>query len=114
VEILKALLWEGQIREIRERFEQERQSHPISGVERQEAYRKALGYLDHHKEAMRYPDYRRDHWPIGSGPAEATCKMIQARMKRSGMNWSPTGAEHLLVLRAEYCSRLNASLYPQS
>jgi hypothetical protein len=114
VETLKTLLWNGQTAQVRDRLEQERQIQPIRNKERKEAYRKALGYLEHHQEAMCYPDYRKAHWPIGSGPAEATCKMIQARMKRSGMNWSEKGAEHLLFLRAEYCSRLNADLYPQS
>ena len=109
---LKTLLWDGQIQQVREQFEQKRQTQPIQGQERQEAYRRALGYLERHQEAMHYPDYREANWPVGSGPAEATCKMIQARMKRSGMNWSEKGAEHLLFLRAEYCSRLNANLYP--
>ena len=111
---LKALLWDGQTQEVRECLERERQTQPLRGQEREEAYRKAREYLERHQQAMRYPDYRREHWPVRSGPAEATCKMIQARMKRSGMNWSPQGAEHLLFLRAEYCSRLNASLYPLS
>lgn len=111
---LKSLLWEGNLLPLRERLEREYQEAPPRHEERQEAFRKALGYLESQAEALRYPDYREANWPIGSGPVEATCKMIQARMKRSGMNWSPTGAEHLLFLRAEYCSRLNAILYPQS
>jgi hypothetical protein len=114
VKALTGLLWEGKVNGVKDRLEAERQAHPIRDRERQEAYRKACGYLDHHADAMRYADYRRDHWPMGSGPAEATCKMIQSRMKRSGMNWSEKGAEHLLFLRADYCTRLNAKLYPLS
>jgi hypothetical protein len=114
VKTLTALLWKGDVKGVKEGLEAERKAHPIRNVERKEAYRKAQGYLERHQDAMRYADYRQDHWPIGSGPAEATCKMIQARMKRSGMNWSEKGAEHLLFLRADYCTRLNAKLYPLS
>lgn len=111
---LKSLLWEGELLSLKERLEKESRETPPQTQEKQEAFRKALGYLESQEEALRYPDYREANWPLGSGPAEATCKMIQARMKRSGMNWSETGAEHLLFLRADYCSRLNAILYPLS
>jgi hypothetical protein len=114
VKRLTDLLGKGEVQDVKAHWEQELQAHPIKDTERRETYRKAQGYLEHHQDAIRYADYRKDHWPIGSGPAEATCKMIQARMKRSGMNWSETGAEHLLFLRADYCRRLNATLYPQS
>jgi hypothetical protein len=71
-------------------------------------------YLSNAPEAMAYGQFRQAHWPIGSGPVEATCKMIQVRMKRCGANWSRAGAQHMLFLRADYCSRLYASLYPLS
>jgi hypothetical protein len=86
----------------------------IRGAKAIEAFRATEGYLEQQAHAMDYAAYRADHWPIGSGPVEATCKMIQVRMKRSGANWSRAGAQHMLFLRAEYCSRLAASLYPQS
>jgi hypothetical protein len=114
VKTLTGLLWNADVDGVEERWEKELKTHPIKDRERHEAYRRAQGYLEHHRDAMRYADYRKEQWPLGSGPAEATCKMIQARMKRSGMNWSETGAEHLLFLRADYCTRLNAKLYPLS
>jgi hypothetical protein len=86
----------------------------IRGAKAVEAFRTTEGYLEQHAQAMDYAAYRAAKWPIGSGPVEATCKMIQVRMKRSGANWSRQGAQHMLFLRAEYCSRLAASLYPQS
>jgi len=39
--------------------------------------------------------------PIGSGVIEGTCKnLINDRMERSGMRWSPDGAEAILNLRS--------------
>jgi hypothetical protein len=86
----------------------------IRGTKAIEAFRTTEGYLEQHTQAMDYAAYRAAHWPIGSGPVEATCKMVQVRMKRSGANWSRAGAQNMLFLRAEYCSRLATSFYPQS
>ena len=113
VEALKSILWEGKVLEVRERLAQDRTGSRLRG-ERKTKYDGAVGYLEHHQGAMRYADYRAERWPLGSGSAESTCKLIQARMKRSGMNWSSTGVENMLTLRADYCGRLNASLYPHS
>ena len=57
--------------------------------------------------SLQYATYREEGLPIGSGAAEAGCKtLVQSRMKRSGMNWSPRGAENMLALRADSCERV--------
>jgi hypothetical protein len=37
------------------------------------------------REMIRYPEFRAQGWQIGSGPTEATCKTLTARLKGSGM-----------------------------
>jgi len=44
-------------------------------------------------------------WPIGSGVVEAACKtVVSARFKQSGMHWSRTGADALLLFRTALLS----------
>jgi hypothetical protein len=54
---------------------------------------------------MRYDLYLKNGWPIASGSVEGACKnLIKDRMERSGMRWTPAGAEAMLRLRAAYLS----------
>lgn len=49
---------------------------------------------------MDYARFRRNGWPIGSGPVEAACKsVVKTRLCRSGMRWSRSGGQHILSLR---------------
>jgi hypothetical protein len=43
-------------------------------------------------------------WQIGSGPTEATCKTLTARLKGSGMRWDGDNAEAVMGLEALYQS----------
>ena len=43
-------------------------------------------------------------WQIGSGPTEATCKTLTARLKGSGMRWDSDNAEAVMALEALYQS----------
>jgi hypothetical protein len=46
---------------------------------------------------MRYPDFRKKNWFVGSGVIEAGCKtVIASRRKRSGMFWTVRGARACL------------------
>lgn len=52
---------------------------------------------------MKYDEYQRMGFHIGSGVIEAGCKyVIGHRFKRSGMRWSRKGAKHLMCLRVAY------------
>lgn len=52
------------------------------------------------KHRMEYARFRRNGWPIGSGPVEAACKsLVKTRLCRSGMRWSRVGGQHILSLR---------------
>ncbi len=44
-----------------------------------------LDYVEERKEMLEYGNFRDKGWDIGSGPREACCKTLTARLKRSGM-----------------------------
>lgn len=69
--------------------------------------RQVVGYFVNNRDRMQYHEYMAMGLPIGSGVIEGTCKnLINDRMERSGMRWSPDGAEAILQLRSVYLSDL--------
>jgi hypothetical protein len=66
--------------------------------------RKLIGYFADTEHRTDYPEYRRHGWDIGSGPTEAACKVVGARLKGSGMRWVEPGAARIAPLRALYLS----------
>ena len=70
--------------------------------------RKLLGYVEGNEHRMDYPHYRSQGWDIGSGPTEAACKIVGARLKGSGMRWVVEGAAQVAPLRALYQSGADA------
>jgi len=59
-----------------------------------------LAYLRKNKHRMRYAEWKRQGFMIGSGLVEAACKTLVAkRLKLSGMRWSPHGAQAILTMR---------------
>lgn len=63
-----------------------------------------VAYFQQHREHMRYPEYRRRGWPIGSGGVEGAIKQVNKRVKGSEQFWQPDGLEALLALRALWLS----------
>ena len=57
-----------------------------------------LGYVAERRETIRYPEFRRQGWQIGSGPTEAQCKAATQRLKGRGRRWDRTNAEALMAL----------------
>lgn len=73
--------------------------HPIEEEDIKTKQRN-LNYFQRNRSRMRYDRYRAKKMHIGSGIAESSCKcLVQARLKQSGMRWTPTGAESMLQLR---------------
>lgn len=64
----------------------------------------ALGYLQNHKDRMRYPEYRRQGLPITSSYVESAVKQFNHRVKGTEKFWSEDGAESILQLRADHLS----------
>ena len=58
-------------------------------------------YFAKNRDRMRYDDYLRRGYPIASGVIEGACRhVVKDRLERTGMSWTPTGAQALLHLRA--------------
>jgi hypothetical protein len=70
--------------------------------------RKLLNYFADNVHRTAYPEYRQHGWDIGSGPTEAACKIVGARLKQSGMRWVEQGAAEVAPLRALYQSGAEA------
>ncbi len=64
-----------------------------------------ITYFDNHKEWMKYNEYLKEGYPIGSGVVESTCgHTVKNRMEGTGRRWSIKGAESMLLLRSVYTS----------
>jgi hypothetical protein len=59
-----------------------------------------VNYVSERREMIKYPQFQAKGWQIGSGPTEATCKTLTARLKGSGMRWEADNAEALMALEA--------------
>jgi hypothetical protein len=54
---------------------------------------------------MRYAEYRKKKFFVGSGVVEAGCRtVIGERLKQSGMHWSVRGANAIIALRCSILS----------
>jgi hypothetical protein len=93
----KKRLWHSQLRQV---FRDIRQLCP-RGQPLPAKVRLGLGYLFHHRQRLRYQQFRAAGYPIGSGTVESACKLVmQERMKQAGMRWSREGAQAMLALRS--------------
>ena len=58
-------------------------------------------YFAKNCQRMRYDEYLCRGYPIASGVIEGACRhLVKDRLERTGMSWTPTGAQALLHLRA--------------
>jgi hypothetical protein len=70
-----------------------------------ETIRIESAYFENNAQRMRYPEFRCQHFFVGSGVIEAGCKtVIGSRLKQSGMFWTVNGANAIIALR---CCILN-------
>lgn len=67
---------------------------------------KLIHYISERRDMIQYPAFQAKGWQIGSGPTEATCKTLTARLKGSGMRWDSANAEAVMGLEALYQSGL--------
>ncbi|MFH1378648.1 MAG: UPF0236 family protein [bacterium] len=69
-------------------------------------YQNAYSYFPNNKDAINYPYFRAQGFPIGSGVAEGAIKQFALRLKGTEKFWniSHTGAEEMLALCALYHS----------
>lgn len=106
----KTLLWKGKTQELIERLkiESARLGEPLP-QDAKEHPRRVLhanvGYFTKHAAHMKYPEYRRRGWPIGSGTVESGMKQLNKRMKGTDQFWNTDGAESILALRGQWLSQ---------
>ena len=76
---------------------------------KREELRKLEQYVAERAEMLDYPAFREQGFDIGSGPTEAFCKTLTARLKGSGMRWDSPNAEGMMALAAlDQTSQWNA------
>jgi hypothetical protein len=69
-----------------------------------EELRRRIDYYTENARRADYPGCRAKGWDVGSGPAEAGCKVLQGRLKGTGMRWVVAGSEQVGALKALYAS----------
>lgn len=90
------LLEAGKIEELVSSY----RSIETSNTEVAEKIRTEAEYFEKNAKRMRYPEFRRQHFFVGTGVIEAGCKtVIGSRCKQSGMFWTVLGANAILALR---------------
>lgn len=100
---IEALLWDGNVRAIQSQLQSELSRTRSPG--KREALQGLTTYLTNQDERLAYDKFRATGLDIGSGPVEAACKsLVAVRAKRPGMQWTQTGAQSTLSLRAAYLS----------
>lgn len=117
---LTEAVWQGRVGDVIEALRGELAARGVAAPEElpedspHEPLATATRYLDHNRERMDYPRYRRAGLPITSAPMESLIKQINLRVKGTEMTWNdPAGAEAILQLRsASLCEddRLDAYL----
>jgi hypothetical protein len=81
---------------------QRRTKYPLSGA-RRKTLTAVITYLENNRQHMRYDQYLKAGYPIGSGVAEGACRhLVKDRMEQTGMRWTVSGAQAMLHIRATY------------
>jgi hypothetical protein len=70
-----------------------------------QAIDRLMNYLAERREMIRYVEFEKNGWDIGSGPTESQCKATTRRIKGRGMRWNPANAQAVMSLEALYQSR---------
>jgi len=65
----------------------------------------ARRYLQKRQAMIDYPHFQSKGYPIGSGPAESSHKVVvHSRMKQAGMRWAEPHVDPMLTLRNWICN----------
>jgi hypothetical protein len=103
VEELEALLFEGHVRALLSRLEQEVRGVSPRGPgtkEKRGVLKKVIGYLEARVKLMDYGRLRKEDLVIASGVVEGAARyVVGERLDNSGMRWIEERAEAVLLLR---------------
>jgi hypothetical protein len=93
---LKELLWDGGVLEVCAILINLIKEHPKKETEIRNLY----SYYYSRQNKMRYDEFRKQGYFIGSGAVESANKyLVQQRLKQAGMKWCIKGAHSILKLR---------------
>ena len=70
----------------------------LRGKGKREAADRLLKFVSTRKEMIRYPEFRKRGWQIGSGPTESQCKLCTKRLKGYGRRWDRPNATAVAAL----------------
>jgi hypothetical protein len=95
-------LLEGQVDSVIRGLRYQSTQRGLKGPKRK-TVRDAADYFEHNRGRMKYDEYLAAGYPIGSGVVEGACRhLVKDRMERTGMRWTPSGAQAMLDLRGTY------------
>lgn len=98
---LRGLL-EGRVGYVIGGLRQRLAKHQLKGS-RRERLTSVITYLENNRDQMKYDEYLKEGYPIGSGVAEGACRhLVKDRLEQTGMRWTVSGAQAMLHLRATY------------
>jgi hypothetical protein len=66
-----------------------------------------LHYVSDHRAMIRYDEFARRGWRIGSAPTESQCRAVPARVKGPGKRWDADNAEAVMALECAEQSNLS-------
>jgi hypothetical protein len=67
---------------------------------------KTITYFENNLHRMKYAQYQKKGYPIGSGVTEAACKVVvKQRLNQSGMKWNLPTVDKILLLRGVICTK---------
>ena len=96
------MLLEGKVGYVVGGFKQMRTKHRLRGS-RKKVLQEVITYFHNNRPHMRYDAYIAAGYPIGSGVVEGACRhLVKDRLERTGMRWTPKGAQAILDLRSAY------------
>lgn len=87
---------------------------PMPSPEALETRTRVLAYLRARREQLRYADFQKLGYPIGSGMVESGNKLVvEARMKGAGMHWERANVTPMVALRGVLCSNRWQEAWPR-
>jgi hypothetical protein len=70
----------------------------LRGPSKKHAADRLLNYVGDRRDMIRYPEFAKKQWQIGSGPTESRCKTSTSRLKGRGRRWDADNAEATAAL----------------
>ena len=94
------LILQGKVASYIMELQTELQTETLS-KSKHKTYSKVITYLKNHRQYMKYDEYLKKGYPIGSGIVESACgHVVKDRMEITGARWGINGAEAILRLRS--------------